>query len=34
MTEYILGRECEQPFVIPQSATAVSRQPSACSRHD
>lgn len=26
MTEYILGRECEEPFVIPQGATAVSRQ--------
>lgn len=24
--EYILGRECEEPFVIPAGATAVSRQ--------
>ncbi|MBO7609744.1 MAG: FHA domain-containing protein [Muribaculaceae bacterium] len=26
MTEFILGRECEEPFVIPKGATAVSRQ--------
>ena len=26
ITEYILGRECEDPFLIPKGATAVSRQ--------